>query len=393
MDRRSFLTAGSGLAVTGAAAGMSAQALAGEERRGSPTIFDFGAAGNGSTDDSAAFIKALQWAAKNGGLVTVPPSTYSIAKTIRWDSQGDTGVLWGLNGQGAILKSRIRNGDDIMALYSQHTVRYFKMSGISIQGTEADGCGIHIAALGQFVFFNNFLLDSVSVERAGKHGCLLEGDVFESMISNSYFQDNKQNGMTLAQSHRGIISTINIVGCYFNQNGNIGMACVNYDGPYGGPTDVRVWGGYARDNWSYGFFYNNGTHQAALNQVGFENNCHAYKPGDPNGAHVYAMTSMRMRDCAGYNQSGGATYLLKGWFSSLVHLDGCTQTADADMGATGKSRLAYIDGKSGAHVYMVGCNGGFDVKPGTGVTWEAKNCSGPSPAGPLSIRTAATGTA
>jgi hypothetical protein len=394
MDRRSFLTAGSGLTVAGVAAGIGTKALAGEARRSTPTIFDFGAVGDGSTDDSAAFSKALQAAAEHGGMVIVPAGQYAIAKTISFSSRNHIGAAWGLQCEGARLRSRITDGSDVMRMEAHHYVRYFRLTGgLTIQGTERDGNGLHILALNSIDSFYNFLIDGLSVERAGQHGCLLEGNVFECTVANSYFQDNKQNGLTLAQSHKGIISTVNIVNSFFNQNGNIGMACVNFDGPYGGPTDVRVYGGYARDNWSYGFMYNNGTRQAALHQVGFENNCHAYKPGDPNGAHVFSQVSIRMKDCAGYNQKGGATYLVKGWFSGLAYLDGCTQGADADMAATGKSRLIHIDGKNSGHVSMVGCSGGFDVKAGTGVTWEARNCDGPSPNGPLSIKTTATGTA
>lgn len=392
MDRRSFLTAGSGLAVAGAAAVTLASKPAQAAARIAPTVFDFGAVGDGNTDDSAAFIKALQWSATNGGLVTVPPNTYAIAKTIRWDSKGDTGVLWGLNGQGAILRSKITDGSDIMALYSWNTVRYFKMSGISIQGTQSDGNGIHIAAQGQFVFFNNILIDSVSVERAGKDGIVFEGDVFEFTMSNSWFQDNKGNGCTFAQSHNGVISSVNVNGCYFNQNGNIGMACVNWDSQYGGPTDVRVYGGYARNNQSYGFYFNNGTGGGGITHVGFENNCMKLQPGDPNGAHVYALTGMKMRDCFGYDENGGATYLLKGWFMNAVFMDGCGQGAGAQMASTGKARLMYIDGQSSCHVYLNESDGGFDVASGKGVTWEAKNCTGPSPWGNLNGGGTMTGT-
>jgi len=56
------------------------------------------------------------------------------------------------------------------------------------------------------------------------------------------------------------------------------------------------------------------------------------------------------------------------------------------LASTGASRVAYVNGSSAGHVYMVGCNGGVTVAPGTGCTWEAKNCQGPSPAGNLNIR-------
>ena len=385
MDRRSFLTAGSGLAVAGAAATVALTSKPAQAARtAAPTVFDFGAVGDGTTDDSAAFSKALAWAAINGGFITVPPNTYAIANTIRWDSTQSTGVLWGLQGQGAVLQSKITDWRDVMALYSWHTVRYFKMTGISIVGTGSEAHGVHIAALGQLVFFHNFLIDSISVERVGMDGIVYEGDVFEFTMSNSWFQDNKGNGCTFAQSKNGVVSSVNVNGCYFNQNGIYGMACVNWDAQYGGPTDVRVYGGYARNNQSHGFYFNNGMGSGAgLTQVGFENNCMSKQPGDPEGAHVYALNQVKMRDCFGYNQGGGATYLVRGWFMNSCLLDGCAQGADGAMGATGASRLIHIDGNSNASVIMNNCGGGFDGAGGTGVRWQAVNCGGPSPFGDL----------
>src|SRR5258708_8306475 len=151
-----------------------------------------------------------------------------------------------------------------MRMESRHVVWNFRLTGgLSIQCNGSEGNGLHILALSPTVYFAAFVIDGLSVQGAGQHGCLLEGDVFECAISNCYFMDNKQNGMTLAQSHKGIISSVNVMNCLFSQNGNIGMACVNFDGPHGGPTDVRVYGGYAPDNWSYGLFYHTSTRPAA----------------------------------------------------------------------------------------------------------------------------------
>src|SRR5258708_18470996 len=165
------------------------------------------------------------------------------------------------------------------------------------------------------------------------------------------------------------------------------MAAVNFDADYGGTTDVRVYGGYCRENQSYGFYYNNGTAAgAAITQVGFENNCKSLAPGDANGAHVYGMVSMQLRNCTGYNEFGGATYLLRGWFTSLTVLDGCAQSAGAAMAKTGKSRLVQVNGSDAGHVLMRACSGGVDVKQGTACTWAAESCVGPSPLGPLKLR-------
>jgi len=35
---------------------------------------------------------------------------------------------------------------------------------------------------------------------------------------------------------------------------------------------------------------------------------------------------------------------------------------------------------------MIGCAGGLAVAPGSGCTWQAQNCTGPSPLGPLDMR-------
>ena len=396
MDRRSFLAAGSGVAaVAGVGAVVQSARAEGSAAKHTPTVYDFGAVGDGRTDDSRAFSRALQHAAANGILVIVPAGRYAVANTIMYKSEGNVGQGWGLLCQGATLLSHIEKDDvDVMSLASRHTVRYFKLIGsLSIVGNGREGHGLHIMALGTAEGFYNFLIDGLSVERCGGHGGLLEGDVFECTIANSYFQDMGHNGFTLAHSHKGIVSTVNIMNCFFNQNAQYGLATANFDQKYGGPTDVRVYGGYCRDNKGFGFYYNNGSAQASLIQVGFENNCRSREPGDPKGAHVFGLGSMRMKDCAGYNQNGGATYLLRGWCNGLTYLDGCTQGADAAMAATGKSRLVQVDGKRGAHVYMVGCAGGLDVMPGCGVTWEAKNCGGPSPKGPLEIAGTVTGVA
>lgn len=395
MDRRRFLAAGSGLATFAGAGALSAAPVsAAEAPTRTPTVFDFGAVGDGHADDSGAFSRALQHAAASGVMVIVPAGTYAVAKTVTYKSEGNVGRGWGLICEGATLLSRIEGDADVVSLASSHIVRYFKLIGsLSIVGNGRDGNGLHIAALGNPQSFYNFLIDGLSVERCGGHGGLIEGNVFEFTVANSYFQDMRHNGFTLAHSHKGVVSTVNIMNCFFNQNGQYGLATTNFDEKYGGPTDVRVYGGYARDNKGFGFYYNNGTRQASLIQVGFENNCRSLKPGDPNGAHVYGLGSMRMKDCAGYNQNGGATYLLRGWLQGLTQLDGCTQGAGAAMEETKKSRLVQVNGPRGSHVYMVGCAGGVDVVGGSGVTWEAKNCIGPSPAGHLQMAGTLNGTA
>src|SRR5258708_2550876 len=256
MDRRNFITAGAAVAAAGlAATALSKPAAAAGLTK---TVLDFGAKGDGSSDDSGAFSAALQWAAANGGFVIVPAATYAVYNSITYASQGNAGAAWGLLGQGARIQSHMTGGQDVMTLVSYHTVRYFQMYGISIQGSGSDGNGIHIYSPGGNQWFYNALIQGCSVERVGKSGLLMEGNTFESQIQDCFFQDN-HDGASFANSNGGVVSTINILACSFNQTPPYAPNTSNAQNVYGGPTDVRVYGGYCRENGSYGFYYNNGT--------------------------------------------------------------------------------------------------------------------------------------
>ena len=387
MERRNLLFAGAAL---GAAAGIpallnqaSAQSASTKANR---SVFDFGAKGDGVTDDSAAFNAALQYAATQGQVVLVPGFKYAISRPIKYTVANVQGAAWGFLCQGATLISKINTGEDVISIGCTNTVRYFQLTGgLTIHGTGSDGNGLHLWAYTPSYYLYNCTIQNLSVENMGQNGLFFEGNVFESTVTNSFFQDCKKNGALFAHSNGGVCSAIVCINCYFNQNGNCGMSATDMQNQYGGTTDVRVYGGYCRDNKSYGFYYNNGTSPGgAIDQVGFENNCRNLSPGDSNGAHVYALTRMNMRNCTGYNMNGGATYLLRGWFVDLVDLQNCSQDSGGAMAATGKSRLLQMNGATGAHAVMSCCFGGLDVL-NAGCTWSADNCTGPSPKGTLSL--------
>src|SRR5262249_40179739 len=81
MDRRGFVTGGAAAAAAlGPLSGVRSAAAA--VVRKAQTVFDFGAVGDGITDDSAAFKRALHAAAMQGKMILVPGCTYAIAETI-----------------------------------------------------------------------------------------------------------------------------------------------------------------------------------------------------------------------------------------------------------------------------------------------------------------------
>ena len=392
MERRDLLFGGAALTAAAGMPGLlnpaSAQSAGTMANR---SVFDFGAKGDGVTDDSGAFNAALQFAATQGQVVLVPGFKYLIAKPIKYTVANVQGSAWGFMCQGATLISRIASGEDVIAIGCTNTVRYFQLTGgLTIHGSGKDGNGLHLWAHTPNYYLYNCTIQNLSVEGMGQNGLFFEGNVFENTICTSFFQDCKRNGALFAHSKGGICSAIGCIGCYFNQNGNNGLAVTDMDRQYGGATDVRVYGGYCRDNKSYGFYYNNGTSPGgAIDQVGFENNCKRLSPGDPNGAHVYALTRMNMRNCTGYNMNGGATYLLRGFFVDFASLQNCSQAAGGKMEATGKSRLLQLNGRDGAHAAMNGCFGGLDVI-NPGCTWSATNCTGPSPKGALALNKTVT---
>jgi len=223
MHRRSLLWAGAGLAV-----GATDAKAADRTDRGSPSVFEFGAKGDGTTDDSAAFARALQHAAAGGRVVTVPSCTYAIARPIVFKSANHVGRAWGLACQGATLSSRINTGESVLSIASRHIVRYLRIAGgLTVTGNGGEGNGIHLFAPGGGPALYNALLEGVAVEKVGGHGLLFEGNVFESLLLNCFFQDCGKNGATFAHSKGGVCSAISTVGCFFNQNGNHGLAATN----------------------------------------------------------------------------------------------------------------------------------------------------------------------
>lgn len=335
----------------------------------SPNIADFGAAGDGTADDGPAFSKALAFAAASGRVVDVPSASYAIKTPIAYQSAGDVGDAWGLACDGAVLLSHLVAGEDVLSFSSSHTVRYLRITGgLTIKGNGAEGNGLRLFAAGGSQWLYNALLDGLAIEGCGKSGLLFEGNVFESNIVNCFCQDNRQDGAQFMHSQGGVCSAISILNSYFNQNGNFGVNCGIIGAEFGGATDVRITGGYIRNNGSFGCYYNNGM-SGGLVQVGFENNCTSMAPGNPKGAHVYSQGHTALLACGGYNEGGGATYLVRAYANGVNVLESCGQDSGGAMAATGKSGLLEVDGPAGTKFIVSHCGGRVDSVAGTAATF------------------------
>lgn len=397
MDRRSFLTAGSGLAASaGAGAASLARPAYAATAVQTPTVFDFGAVGDGRTDDSGAFAKAIAASYTGIGPILVPTATYLIGRTVSFTTNAHCSTPWGLVGQGATLKSAITNGGDVIQLNAglgtdrggtPWQARYLWLTGLNIDGTGKDGHGIEVIAEdGYKQDFYNCAFRQLVIQNMGGDGMVLNGNVFESSIDACFFEQNT-NGLSCMHNYKnpkaiGVCSSISISNSYFIKNRNYGLQCGAIGATYGGCTDVTVVGGYFRGNGSYGAYWLNGMSRAMQN-VGFEVNCMNLKPNDPKGAHVYAGVSANLDNCTGWNNGGGSTYLLRGYFTRPTSLTRCAHNwegAPADQSQLG---LVRIGGTSAGFVVMQQCSGNVFCESNNAAHWRAVNCSGDSPLGLL----------
>jgi hypothetical protein len=142
-----------GAAVT---AGMTATGLLGaEDAQASPPSdwynvkADFGAAGNGTTDDTASIKNAIAAAIPSGGVVYVPPGDYAISQTLDFSGISRKGLTFQGAGAGAWNASATRllwsgGGPAITAFgdpVSNSALSGLKLRGFGIKNTAPIGAG------------------------------------------------------------------------------------------------------------------------------------------------------------------------------------------------------------------------------------------------------------
>lgn len=394
MDRRSMLKGGMMVAAVAALAPRNAAAAAGPQI-GGKTIYDYGAKGDNRTDDSAAFARAFAASYAGAGPVLVPAATYRIAETIAFTTNDHCSTPWGLIGLGATLRSAISNGRDVIRLTAgtgrqggvPYQARYLRLSGLNITGTLKDGHGVQLVAPDAHTQnFYNCAFDTSIVQNMGGDGVVLNGNVFESSFTACNFNQNT-NGLSCMHNFnggtaQGVCSSISISDSFFIKNRNYGLQCGIIGAPYGGCTDVTVVGGYFRENGSYGAYWNNGMSRAMQN-VAFENNCVRLRPDDPNGAHVYAVRTANLDNCTGWNNHGGSTNLLRGYFTAPASLTRCAQNWEGGPSHAADLGLVRIGGTSAGFVLINQCTGTVYCESNNAAYWRAVNCTGQSPLGPL----------
>jgi hypothetical protein len=361
VDRRALLGGGMGLALGGLASAYGATMPKGDEASGGRTLSarDFGALGDGHTDDTGALQAALDAAFSSGHaeFLVIPPGTYRVTRTLRIapaaGAAGNIGQRSGISAHGAHLVSAIADGANVLEIVSRSTVRFVLIEGLDILGSGHDGHGIYIESDRNDTYFYNFCLRDIVVQNCGGDGCRMIGNVFEGQIINSYLRKNAGNGLTLGHgTHGGILSAIHVFGCIFGDNGRHGATLIN------NCYDASFHGCYFLLNGEFGLAAQNGC--TLLSNCGFENN-HTKAPTFDSGDAGITLSSFgTLVGCTAYsifNQTG----LIRAYVTGKLVMVGCTGSGDGNAQRAG---LARFNGPRAAGITLIGCTGAVEYAAG-----------------------------
>ncbi|PIW26851.1 MAG: hypothetical protein COW30_12790 [Rhodospirillales bacterium CG15_BIG_FIL_POST_REV_8_21_14_020_66_15] len=379
VGRRNVLAAGTGLAAL-LGAGPGTAAAAGRPPMG-PTVSarDFGAAGDGVTDDTEALQRAFDAALRgvDAEFVVIPPGSYLVTRPIRVTTrgrpEGNVTRRAGISANGARIVSHITDGRPVIEIDCRATLRFVLIEGLEIKGRGMEGHGIVVRCERRGTYFYNFCLRDLVVEGCGGDGCRMIGNVFEGQIFNSYFRENKRNGATFGHGPNDtVFSAVHVFGCVFGDNGEHGVALID------GAVDVSFHGCYFLLNQRFGMTAETGC--VLLSHCGFENNHMKAKRFEDGDAGLRLMVGGTLIGCTSYSIYN-QTHLVRSYLTGSLTMIGCTGEGGARARRAG---LAVVDGKSGSETNVIGCRGRVEMPrdreiPGIGSSirfggrWDSSN--------------------
>lgn len=193
---------------------------------------DFGAVGNGTTDDTAAIQAAIDSLSATGGTVYLPTGTYKVASKISWTSNNIT--LLGAGVGATTLSTFIAVGDVIAIGSSSVGVSGGGISSLNIiaDTTQVSGAGVHLTDC------YNVRISDVVIGYGLYTGVTIDGGAgqFINSIDNFVISDCTQGiliGETGAAPQDIFISDGVIGGCT-----SAGILIKNGSGIYGSELDV-----------------------------------------------------------------------------------------------------------------------------------------------------------
>jgi hypothetical protein len=349
MDRRALLALGGAFAVGSLGRPLHAQTPATAAATSAmPNARDFGAKGDGKTDDTAALQAALDKCFGPGGVgfLLIPPGTYVVSRTLRIAPTADITRQTGIIGHGARLASHIADGSNILEINSRSTFRFLILEGLDILGSGKDGHGIYAECEHNEQYLYNICLRDIVVQGCGGDGLRMIGNVFESQLFNCYLRDNKGAGATFGHGFKsGILSAIRVMGCIFGQNGADGAALINKC------YDVSFHGCYFLLNKENGLSAPNGC--TLLSSCGFENNHEGAADYQHGGPGLKLQNFGTLVGCTAYSRFK-QNNLIDAYVVGRLVMIGCTGSGDAQAKGAG---LAVLRGPQSSRAVVIGCSG------------------------------------
>ena len=188
-NRRHALLIGTGLAIASAAIPAVASAntlpVAAANLGTMKSVSDFGAVGDGATDDTSAIQAALNATFAAGGyrFLFLPPGTYLVSSPLSATFAASSVEPTGIIGHGATIRQSVAFGGPILQFNAPSgSNRYFLLEGFKIngagQGTGTGNHGLVLYAPNSSGAIYNACIRDVSIEQCGGDAMQLIGNVF-----------------------------------------------------------------------------------------------------------------------------------------------------------------------------------------------------------------------
>lgn len=324
-------------------------------------VKDYGATGDGSTDDTAAISSAVA-ALTSGSTLYFPGGTYFVSQVLL-SSKSNFKIM----GAGAT----IRGFNTTNAVLRLATCTFFEVNGLNICHANAtvrnsSGHGMHLSSCTDFVVTHNTLYETAAagfISFGGNRGT----------VENNNVHDTLADAIHLTRGSK----FISVVGNHTDTTGDDGIAVVSYQSDGLVCTDITITGNTVFQPMARGISVVGGTNvqingntvrstQSAGIYVSQESSFNTY------GVTNVAVTGNTIKDANTYNQVANFGSIHISGFSSTYVVDGVQVASNLIYGGNGW--MIYAVAQAAGQIRHVQIAGNFCLGPnaaGSGIQLTA----------------------